>query len=93
MLVEDDELELRRADARAAAAARRREPASSDELKTEQVHRLEPEAVKTTEHPRLPPPIVEDEIDTQRVTRADVNEIVAAEETRGGARASPTIRT
>ena len=55
--------------------------AHSDELKTEQVHRLEPDAVKTTEHPRLPPPIVEDEIDTQRVTRADVKEIIAQEET------------
>jgi eukaryotic-like serine/threonine-protein kinase len=56
---------------------------SSDEhdLKTDQVHLLEPEAVKTTEHPRLPPPVIEDDIDTQRVTRADVHELVAAEET------------
>ncbi|MGZ3440509.1 MAG: serine/threonine protein kinase, partial [Polyangia bacterium] len=56
--------------------------ATSDEhdLKTDQVYRLEPDAAKTTEHQRLPPPVVEDEIDTQRVTRADVHEIVAAEE-------------
>ena len=62
MLVEEepsyDEL-----DARAAAAcprpSRRRDDDSSDEhdLKTDQVYRLEPDAVKTTEHPRLPPPI------------------------------------
>ncbi|MCA1664465.1 MAG: SUMF1/EgtB/PvdO family nonheme iron enzyme, partial [Myxococcales bacterium] len=52
----------------------------SDELKTDQVHRLEPDAAKTTEHPRLPPPVIEDEIDTQRVTRADVHEMVAAQE-------------
>ncbi|HEX9105510.1 MAG TPA: protein kinase, partial [Polyangia bacterium] len=56
--------------------------ASSDEhdLKTDQVYRLEPDAAKTTEHPRLPPPVVEDEIDTQRVSRADVHEILAAAE-------------
>ncbi|HEY1587646.1 MAG TPA: protein kinase, partial [Polyangia bacterium] len=52
----------------------------SDELKTDQVHRLEPDAAKTIEHPRLPPPIIEDEIDTQRVSRADVHEIIAAHE-------------
>jgi eukaryotic-like serine/threonine-protein kinase len=55
-------------------------PPPVDDLKTEQVHRLEPDAAKTTEHPRLPPPINEDEIDTAKVTRADVREIVAAEE-------------
>ncbi len=53
------------------------EPAHDDELKTEQVFRLEPDAAKTTEHPRLPPPVIEDEIDTQRVSRADVQEIIA----------------
>jgi len=53
---------------------------NSDELKTEEVYRLEPDAVRTTEHPRLPPPIVEDEIDTQKVTRADVHDMVAPPE-------------
>ncbi len=53
---------------------------ADEELKTDEVHRLEPDAARTTEHPRLPPPIVEDEIDTQRVSRADVKEIIAAEE-------------
>ncbi|HWE27162.1 MAG TPA: protein kinase, partial [Polyangia bacterium] len=55
-------------------------PSRHDELKTDQVHRLEPDAAKTTEHPRLPPPVIEDEIDTQRVGRADLHEIIAAQE-------------
>ncbi|HEX6836415.1 MAG TPA: SUMF1/EgtB/PvdO family nonheme iron enzyme, partial [Polyangia bacterium] len=59
-------------------------PPSTDsgehDIRTDQVFRLEPDAAKTTEHPRLPPPIVEDEIDTQRVTRADVHDMVAPPE-------------
>ncbi|MCU1279340.1 MAG: spk1, partial [bacterium] len=53
---------------------------TSDEHRTDQVHLLEPDTAKTTEHPRLPPPLIEEEIDTQRVSRADVHELVAAEE-------------
>lgn len=55
-------------------------PPASDELKTEEVMKLEPDAAKTTEHPRLPPPVVEDEIDTARVTRADVEHIEGHDE-------------
>jgi hypothetical protein len=52
------------------------QPAQRDEFKTDQVVLLEPDAARTTEHPRLPPPLNEDEIDTARVTRADVAEIL-----------------
>ena len=62
------------------------ETTTDDGLKTDQVYRLEPDAVKTTEHPRLPPPPSEDGIDTQRVSRADVKEMIAAEESPEDAR-------
>ncbi|MDB4968428.1 MAG: protein kinase [Myxococcales bacterium] len=52
-------------------------PASREEdLKTDQVMLLEPDAARTTEHPRLPPPLNEDEIDTSRVSRADVADLL-----------------